>query len=107
MVVLVFSFKPFDPKFAVNLLAALLGIAGTWLMSRRYAQYFWRNVLYTILFPFFYVIGQCKHARNFFTEKIRTNQDLPDSLSSMVLGIAFLFWAFFFQLIALFLEIHN
>lgn len=103
----VFLVKPFDLKFAVNLVAAMLGIAGTWLMSRRYARYFWRNVLYTILFPFLYILGQGKHARNFFTEKIRTNQDLPDSLSSMVLGIAFLFWAFFFQLIALFLEVHN
>ena len=107
MGVLLFFFKSFGAKFAVNLMAATLGIVGTWLMSRRYAQHFWRNILYTILFPFLFLLGQAKHARNFFTEKIRTNQDLPESLSSMVLGIALLFWAFFFQLIALFLEIYN
>jgi hypothetical protein len=76
-------------------------------MSRRYAPQFWRNVFYAVISPFLFLFGQRKKVEQFFTMKIHANRDQAEAVSSTVLGLSFLFWAFFFQLIAVFLEMFH
>jgi hypothetical protein len=91
-------------KFLANLGSVIFGILGTWLMSRRYARRFWRNLLYASIFPILYLLGQGKHVREFVKATINTNRDIDDSVIDMTIGLNFLFWAFFLQLIALLIE---
>ena|SRR5215469_8170742 len=100
----------FDHLLTINslltLASATLGMGGTWLMSRRYAEQLWRSLFYAAVSPLLFLFGQGAHVRDFFRAKISANRDLPESISDMVLGLSFLFWAFFLQLILLFLPEH-
>jgi hypothetical protein len=85
-------------KFAVGIVSALLGLCGTWLMSRRYAKQFGRSLLFALLAPVFWLVGNGGGLRTFLAEKVKDNRELPDSITDMVLGLIFLFWSFFLQL---------
>jgi hypothetical protein len=73
-------------------------------MSRRYARRFWRNLLFTFLFPALYLFGQGGYVRDFIKVAINNNRDIEDSVIDMTIGLNLLFWAFFLQLIALIIE---
>jgi hypothetical protein len=91
-------------KFLADLGSVIFGVLGTWLMSRRYARKFWPNLLFTLLFPLLFLVGQGRHVRNFVKVTINTNRDIEDSVIDMTIGLNMLFWAFFLQLIALAIE---
>jgi len=91
-------------KFLANLGSVVFGILGTWLMSRRYARSFMRNLLYTFLFPLLILARQGGRVRDFVKETINANRDIEDSVIDMTIGLNSLFWAFFLQLIALGIE---
>lgn len=92
-------------KSTANVASVVFGILGTWLMSRRYAREFWRNLLFAFLFPLLFLFGQGARVRDFVKTTINTNRDVDDSVIDMTIGLNLLFWAFFLQLIALGIEI--
>lgn len=91
-------------KFLANLGSVVFGILGTWLMARRYARNFGRNLLYTFLFPLLILVGLGGRVRDFVKETINANRDIEDSVIDMTIGLNSLFWAFILQLIALGLD---
>lgn len=93
-------------KFLVNLASAIFGLLGTWLMSRRYANQLIRSLLYSLISPALYLFGKGARVRRFFKAKIDANRDMADSITEMVWGLTLLFWAFFLQLTALFMDFH-
>jgi len=91
-------------KTTLEVASAVFGLLGTWLMSRRYAKEFGRSLAYALITPILFLIGRGDRARSFMKEKIKGNRDLPDSAGEMALGLNLLFWAFFLQLVAPFVE---
>lgn len=94
-------------KFFLEVASAVFGLLGTWLMSRRYAKQFGRSVLFALIAPLLILLGQGTRVRDFFKDKATANQDLPESITDMVLGLNLLFWAFFLQLIVPFVELRK
>ena len=94
-------------KFIVNFVSAVLGLVGTWLMSRRYARQFGRSFLYALVSPVLLLLGRGGRLRGFVKGKINASRDLPDSVTDMVLGLMLLFWAFFLQLVGLILDLRH
>jgi hypothetical protein len=84
--------------------SAVLGILGTALMSRRFAPQVLRSLVYAASWPILWVFGHGQRARRFFIAKAKINWDNPDSPADMTLGLNLLFWAFFVQLLSLFLK---
>lgn len=87
--------------YLCEIVSAVLGIAGTYLMSRRYAPNFLRSLLYAAFWPFLCLIGKGQRARKFFTARAEINKDNPESAGDMALGLNLLFLAFLLQLAAL------
>jgi len=84
--------------------SAIFGILGTALMARRCSPQVVRGLLYAASWPVLLVLGQGRRARAFFVAKASINWDTADSPADMTLGLNLLFWAFFLQLLALFLK---
>jgi hypothetical protein len=84
--------------------SAIFGILGTALMSRRYCPQLGRGILYALTWPLLLVIGKGRRAREFFAARASVRWDIPDSPADMTLGLNLLFWAFFLQLVSLFLK---
>lgn len=84
--------------------SAILGILGTCLMSRRYAPNLLRSMLYALAWPLLAVVGKGRLFRDFLAARASINWDVPDSAEDMALGLNLLFWAFFFQLLAIFVD---
>jgi hypothetical protein len=91
-------------KLIVNTGSAVFGLAGTWLMARRYAREPVRALFYAMLWPVILLTGGRNRVRDFLKAKIELNRDVPDSPIDMVLGLNLLFLAFLLQLVALYLE---
>lgn len=85
-------------KAILNIASAIFGLLGTWLMARRYAQQFLREVAFALFSPLLFLIGRGNRARAFVKATASSNLDLPDSVTDMALGLILLFWAFFLQL---------
>ena len=88
----------------LEFVSAVFGILGTCLMSRRYAPQLLRSMLYAAVWPFLVAVGQGKRWRSFLAAKASVNWDVPDSAEDMALGLNLLFWAFFLQLLAIFVD---
>jgi hypothetical protein len=82
-----------------EVLSAFLGIGGTCLMTRRYAQSFWTALLFALILPIKALAGRWGHAQQFFEKLGKVNWDVPASPHDMALGMNLLFWAFFLQLL--------
>ena len=93
-------------KFAANLGSVVFGLIGTWLMSRRYARRFWRNLLYSLIVPVAYLFIRAR-VRGNIKVSADVNKDIEDSAIDMTIGVYMLFWAFALQLIALLIETFN
>ncbi len=85
-------------KFLVDTASAIFGLTGTWLMSRRYAEQFFRGVVFAFIVPVLYVFGRGDRVRQFVEAKVMGNKDIPDSAGEMALGLSLLFLAFLLQL---------
>ena len=94
-------------KFCLEVVRAVFGLLGTWLMSRRYAKQFGRSVLFALISPPLLLLGQGARVRDFFKGNVTANRDLPESITDMVLGLNLLFWAFFLQLVVPFVELRK
>lgn len=90
--------------FVLGMASAVVGMLGTWLMSRRYAREFLRAVFYAVIWPFLFVFGLGGGIRDLLKNKVKTNSDIAESTVDMVLGMTLLFWAFFLQIAALVAE---
>jgi hypothetical protein len=88
-------------KFAIECASAVLGMTGTWLLSRRYADPFWQSVLYAIKWAVLAPTPWGKNTRKTIQDLVNMNRDVPDSIIDMVLGLNLIFWAFLLQLAAL------
>lgn len=88
-------------SFLCELVSAVLGVAGTYKMSRRYAPVFWRSMGYAAGWPFLCLFGQGQRARDFFKARAEIHKDNPESAGDMALGLNLLFLAFLLQLAAL------
>jgi len=91
-------------KMAAEVASAFFGLAGTWLMARRYAREPIRALFFAMLWPVIFGLGGRTRVRDFLREKIRLNEDVPDSPISMVLGLNCLFIAFLIQLFVVYRE---
>jgi hypothetical protein len=91
-------------KMIAEVVSACFGLAGTWLMARRYAREPIRALIFAMLWPFVFLWGGQARVREFLREKIELNQDVPDSPISMVLGLNCLFIAFLIQFVVVYLE---
>lgn len=88
-------------KFLVNALSAAFGLTGTWLMSRRYARQPLISVLVAVFWPILSLVGLGQRVSDFVAATVRANKDIEDSVTDMVGGLSFLFWAFLLQAIGL------
>ncbi len=86
-------------KLALGVASGGLGLAGTWLMSRRYAKRFFRGVFYAVIAPILWAVHLGQGLRSVLEEDAKDNSDLPDSPTDMTLGLILLFWSFFLQLV--------
>ena len=50
------------------------------------------------------LLGKGRHVREFLVAMAESNEDVKDSPGNMTLGVILLFWAFFLQLLSLFLK---
>jgi len=91
-------------KFCANILSAALGIAGTWLMSRRYARNLLVSVVYALTWPVVLLFGGSKKFRDSYNAEIRANYDVQDQPIDSAFGFNLLFWAFVLQLVAVLIE---
>jgi intracellular septation protein A len=91
-------------KWVSEIAAAIFGVLGTWLMSRRYADSFLQNTLLALTWPLLILFGQGNRIRRVIKARFDANRDIPESIVDMVLGLNLLFWAFFLQVAALILE---
>jgi hypothetical protein len=91
-------------KLIAEMASASFGLAGSWLMARRYAREPIRALFFAMLWPVIFLAGGRNRVREFLREKIRLNDDVPDSPISMVLGLNCLFVAFLLQLVVVYLE---
>ena len=91
-------------KLVAEIASASFGLAGTWLMARRYAREPIRALLFAMLWPVIFLLGGQSRVRDFLREKIKLNEDVPDSPISMVLGLNCLFIAFLIQLFVVYRE---
>jgi hypothetical protein len=91
-------------KFLVNMASAILGMLGTWMISRRYAAEFLQSIFFALSWPVLAIFLQGHRVRDYFTKKINANRDVNDSVADMVVGVNLLFWAFFLQLAGIVIE---
>lgn len=93
-------------KFLIDFASAVLGMLGTWQMSRRYAPQFVRTMVFALAWPFLCLLGRKRRrvARAFFEARASINWDLPESAGDMALGLNLLCLAFILQLLALLAE---
>jgi len=84
--------------------SAIFGIFGTVSMSRRFVPKIWLGVLYSATYPVMCLLGKGRHVREFLVAMAESNEDVKDSPGNMTLGVILLFWAFFLQLLSLFLK---
>jgi hypothetical protein len=85
---------------AADVTSAFLGMAGTCLMSRRYAQKFWVAFLLALVFPLQWLRGKSQLAVRVRERMAQINSDIPPSARDMAAGLTMIFWAFFLQLLA-------
>ena len=83
----------------LEIASALLGIAGTFLMSRRYMGGLARSVFAAFVAPLVLMFN-----RSFLDNQMNANKDVPVSRVGMVLGLSLLTWAFAIQLLLAFLK---
>jgi hypothetical protein len=87
--------------------SALLGIYGSYLVTRRYVQTFIAAALIAFFAPFFSLFGKGQWINDYIRSNLRNNLDVPDSASDLVFGLSYLFWAFVGQLlVVLFSSLH-
>ncbi len=84
--------------------SAIFGIFGSALMSRRFVSKFLRGVLFSAAYPAMWLLGRGQRVREYLVSRANLNADLKDSPGDMTLGMILLFWAFFLELISLFLK---
>jgi len=73
-------------------------------MSRRYAPQLLRTLLYALGSPLLILFGQLGRVRDFFKAKANINLNVPEVVADMTLGLNLLVWAFFLQLVSLFIH---
>jgi len=91
-------------RLGAYILSAIFGIAGTWLMSRRYARNLLVTIVYALTWPIVVLAGKSKNFRDSYNAEIRANYDVQDQPIDSAFGFNLLFWAFVLQLLALLIE---
>ncbi len=79
--------------------SALLGIAGTYLMARRYTSNLGLFLVFALLAPVMFALGKGEAVRSYYQNRMLVNRNVPIANTRMVLGLSFLCWAFFLQLV--------
>jgi hypothetical protein len=92
-------------KFFVNLVSAVCGLVGAWLMAKRYARQPFISIVVALIWPASFIVGKDKRVRSFVTSEFKANRDLEDSAVDMALGLSLVFWAFLLQAIGLLIEL--
>lgn len=92
-------------RFFVNLVSAIFGLLGAWLMARRYARQPFMSIVIAFLWPPFFIFRCDGWLRSFVTSEFKANRDLEDSAVDMALGLSLVFWAFLLQGIGLLIEL--
>jgi len=65
-------------RLGAYILSAIFGIAGTWLMSRRYARNLLVTIVYALTWPIVVLAGKSKNFRDSYNAEIRANYDVQD-----------------------------
>jgi hypothetical protein len=79
---------------ALDSLSAILGMAGTYFMSKRYAKTFFSGVLFALLGLLYYLGGKGDKVRKFYSAESRSNEEIKDSPADMAFGLSLLFAGF-------------
>lgn len=91
-------------KLIAEVISAAFGMIGSWLMARRYAREPFRALFFAVIWPIAFLIAGRQQLHEFLAEKIKLNEDVPDSPFGMVLGLSCLLIAFLVQIVVVYLE---
>jgi hypothetical protein len=83
---------------ALDVFSAVLGMVGTYFMSRRYAKGFLSGLLFAVITFFLYVFFQGAKAREFYAREALSKKEIPDSPADVAFGLNLLFVGFLAQL---------
>ena len=90
-------------SMVLEVASALLGISGTYLMSRRYTRSLVVFLFFTLVTPLMFIIGKGKEVHDYYHSRMLANKNVPIANSRMVVGLSLLAWAFFLQLLLVFI----
>jgi len=79
--------------------SAVLGIWGTYLMSRRYTTSLLLFLVLALVTPVMFLLGRGQAVYDYYEKRTMANRDVPVAIGRMALGLGLLCWAFFFQLL--------
>jgi hypothetical protein len=79
-------------------ISGLLGTAGAYFMSKRYAKTFVSGAVFAIVGLGKYICGKGESVRKFYSEESRANRDIKDPAPDMAFGLSLVFLAFFVQI---------
>jgi len=85
-------------------LAAFLGMAGTYFMSRRREKTFFSGVLFSLIGLAYYAIGKGGDVRSFYATESQSNPEIKESASDLAFGLSLLFAGFLVALIRIVLS---
>jgi hypothetical protein len=78
--------------------SALLGMLGTYFMSRRFAKKFFSGILFALIGTFLYLFGQGAKVRRFYANEALPGEEIKDAAADSGLGLNLLFIGFLAQL---------
>ncbi len=82
----------------LDVASALLGMVGTYFMSRRYAKNFFSGLFFAVVSFGLYLLLQGATARQFYAREALSKKDIPDSPADVAFGLNLLFVGFLAQL---------
>jgi hypothetical protein len=78
--------------------SALLGMVGTYFMSRRYAKNFFSGLFFAVVSLVLYLFFHGAEAREFYAREALSKKGIPDSPADVAFGLNLLFVGFLTQL---------
>jgi len=84
--------------FGLDAASAVLGMIGTYFMTKRFGLSFFSGAFFAILGVLFYFVGRGQAVRDFYTADAQDKSHIPESPADVAFGLNLLFVAFFAQL---------